>query len=120
MKLLVVVVFCCMVGASFGAAIASVECPNGDHIVSCFVNPCTYTQCRDGYECVANYCGGCNAVCVPAQPLISDNGCPPGVQEVNCFADPCLAMLCAPGYVCRSNYCGGCNGECVLQDGLTI
>ncbi|KAI8503172.1 hypothetical protein Bbelb_189930 [Branchiostoma belcheri] len=96
------------------------HCPNGEFMVNCFVDPCAYTDCRDGYQCVSNYCGGCHAECLPVQPLITDNGCPPGVQEVNCFADPCWAMLCAPGYVCRSNFCGGCNGECVLQDALTV
>ncbi|CAH1251472.1 Hypp9069 [Branchiostoma lanceolatum] len=119
MKLLVIFVLCCMVGASVSAAIASNQCPNGEFPVNCFVDPCAYTRCRDGFECVSNYCGGCNAECVPVQPLITDNGCPPGVQVVNCFADPCWAMLCGPGYVCRSNYCGGCDGECVLQEDLT-
>jgi hypothetical protein len=40
---------------------ASCECADGSAPVSCFVDPCQVAQeCNEG-QCVANYCGGCNA-----------------------------------------------------------
>lgn len=46
------------------------EClsPNGTCAgeVSCFVDPCDVNECGDGEYCTSNYCGGCHAVCAPA------------------------------------------------------
>ena len=37
-------------------------CPDGVSLVSCFADPCEVSTCDEvGAECVANYCGGCNA-----------------------------------------------------------
>eukprot|EP01061_Rhynchopus_euleeides_P000268 TRINITY_DN10184_c0_g1_i16.p2 TRINITY_DN10184_c0_g1~~TRINITY_DN10184_c0_g1_i16.p2 ORF type:complete len:179 (+),score=64.30 TRINITY_DN10184_c0_g1_i16:61-537(+) len=35
-----------------------------DSFTKCLVDPCSSAECKDGYECVANYCGGCNHQCV--------------------------------------------------------
>ena len=38
-------------------------CPDGVPRVSCFADPCNSEDCDvDGAECVANFCGSCNAV----------------------------------------------------------
>jgi hypothetical protein len=48
------------------------EClsPNGTcaEEVSCFADPCdpNFDECEDDEICTANYCGGCHAVCTPA------------------------------------------------------
>ncbi|KAI8513398.1 hypothetical protein Bbelb_100370 [Branchiostoma belcheri] len=80
-------------------------CPNGEPEVNCLVDPCSYTTCPAGTECVANYCGGCNAECEPI-------GCGDGTELVQCLIDPCAIILCAQGHTCMSNYCGGCNPKC--------
>ncbi|XP_078681744.1 uncharacterized protein LOC144916492 [Branchiostoma floridae x Branchiostoma belcheri] len=83
-------------------------CPNGEELVNCFEDPCSYTRCPAGTECVSNYCGGCNAECEPI-------GCGDGTELVQCLIDPCVTVLCSAGYTCVSNYCGGCNPVCVLK-----
>ncbi|KAL3798268.1 hypothetical protein HJC23_000182 [Cyclotella cryptica] len=46
------------------------KCPNPDGqcvtMVMCFVDPCQMNNggCPEGVECISNYCGGCNAICV--------------------------------------------------------
>ncbi|WIA35232.1 hypothetical protein OEZ86_003694 [Tetradesmus obliquus] len=79
-------------------------CPDGNSPVNC-VDPCAATTCLKGTTCVSNYCGGCNAECVPQ--------CPDGSSPVNCLVDPCSTTLCPLGKQCVSDYCGGCNARCV-------
>ena len=42
-----------------------------DVMVSCFADPCMNSSCSDDEQCESNYCGGCNAVCVPANDFMS-------------------------------------------------
>lgn len=37
-------------------------CKEGVNVVNCFVDPCTVTGCAESAECIADYCGGCNAL----------------------------------------------------------
>ncbi|XP_078584278.1 uncharacterized protein LOC144866627 [Branchiostoma floridae x Branchiostoma japonicum] len=50
--------------------IAMTECPDGQPLVYCIVDPCSTVLCRAGTQCVSNYCGGCNAECVPIKPPV--------------------------------------------------
>ncbi|XP_019631664.1 PREDICTED: uncharacterized protein LOC109475460 [Branchiostoma belcheri] len=88
------------------------QCPPGVTVYNCIVDPCTYTTCLVGTECVSNYCGGCNADCVPIEPT----PCPNGEPLVNCIQDPCVLVLCPAGTECVANYCGGCNAECIATE----
>lgn len=40
-------------------------CPFWRPLVQCLVDPCTVTTCLVNTTCESNYCGGCNARCVP-------------------------------------------------------
>ncbi|XP_078681206.1 uncharacterized protein LOC144916087 isoform X3 [Branchiostoma floridae x Branchiostoma belcheri] len=88
------------------------QCPPGVTVYNCIVDPCTYTTCLVGTECVSNYCGGCNADCVPIEPT----PCPNGEPLVDCIQDPCVLVLCPVGTECVANYCGGCNAECIATE----
>ena len=35
--------------------------------VECIVDPCSFENCGEGYECFSNYCGGCYADCISVQ-----------------------------------------------------
>ncbi|XP_035677719.1 mucin-5AC-like [Branchiostoma floridae] len=50
--------------------IAMTECPDGQPLVHCTVDPCSTVLCPARTQCVSNYCGGCNAVCVPIKPPV--------------------------------------------------
>mmetsp|Transcript_37370 Transcript_37370/g.76675 ORF Transcript_37370/g.76675 Transcript_37370/m.76675 type:complete len:221 (-) Transcript_37370:372-1034(-) len=39
------------------------ECPPGLPKVECFADPCLTKECPNGKSCIANYCGGCHAIC---------------------------------------------------------
>lgn len=65
----------------------SCHCADGSQPVNCFADPCSVApECGEG-ECVANYCGGCNAefydsmgqaVCQDPSECKSDADCPQG------------------------------------------
>ena len=48
---------------------ASNECINPagecDGVVQCFTDPCEAAECGHNEKCEPNFCGGCNAVCLP-------------------------------------------------------
>ncbi|XP_065648489.1 uncharacterized protein LOC105847324 isoform X2 [Hydra vulgaris] len=67
--------------------------------VNCLVNPCQFYQCPNGYQCVPNYCNGCNAVCKPCKMF-------------TCFIDPCKGYRCPAGSQCIPNNCNGCYAVC--------
>ncbi len=62
------------------------QCADGSAPVACFVDPCSVAPaCSEAVECVANYCGGCNAefydasgyaVCQGASSCVADADCP--------------------------------------------
>lgn len=41
------------------------KCLDGSRPVNCLADPCIATTCPVGQQCVADYCGGCNASCKP-------------------------------------------------------
>jgi hypothetical protein len=43
-------------------------------LANCLVAPCSVANCPNGTVCVADYCGGCTAQCVP-QPKGEVSGC---------------------------------------------
>jgi len=93
-------------------------CRDGSKPVQCLVDPCITATCEEGTVCEANYCGGCNHVCKPAQlvqPSVSKT-CSDGSQPVQCLMDPCSTARCKDGTVCTSDYCGGCKAVCRAQD----
>ena len=78
-------------------------------LVHCFVDPCSVATCPEG-ECVANYCGGCNAefyneygqaVCTACE---SDDDCAWGQhcsRDGQCLGDCDSDDDCAAGNWCR-------------------
>lgn len=80
----------------------SCACADGSQPVNCFADPCTVTPaCSEATQCVANYCGGCNAelydasgyaVCeasTPAPECQSDADCAPtGCSGQICSSEP--------------------------------
>jgi hypothetical protein len=87
--------------------------------VLCFADPCSVTSCPEG-ECVANYCGGCNAefyteggqaVCTACS---GDEDC--GFNQV-CTRDGCRTR-CESDEECRGGFCGddhACHERSALQ-----
>lgn len=93
------------------------RCGDGSHPVLCLVDPCQVSSCPEG-DCVANYCGGCNAehwseqgpmVCTPCrseadcafgQACSADGEC-----RTTCFGeDSCPEQeYCASDGVCRAD-----------------
>lgn len=86
------------------------DCVNSN-LVSCIVDPCTTASCPDG-NCVANYCGGCNA------EFYDDAGfpvCTPCTSNADCqWGQVCSAQQqcrtacfsnadCDTGEVCRQD-----------------
>ncbi|MFT5431550.1 MAG: hypothetical protein ACI9OJ_002247 [Myxococcota bacterium] len=82
-------------------------CNDGTQPVNCFADPCMFADCPSG-ECVANYCGGCNAefydqygqaVCTPCG---AGNDCPwtqtceDGMCVGQCYSD----QDCGDGFWC--------------------
>lgn len=62
-------------------------CADGSQPVQCFVDPCDVAPACDDGQCVANYCGGCNAefydasgyaVCSGDSECVEDQDCPDG------------------------------------------
>ncbi|KAL3885494.1 hypothetical protein ACJMK2_025547 [Sinanodonta woodiana] len=56
---------CCFNGCGYHCVKPSgTPCSDGSTMVHCLVNPCDVTDCPAHPEavCVANYCGGCNAI----------------------------------------------------------
>ncbi|CAH1270251.1 PEBP1 [Branchiostoma lanceolatum] len=104
-------------------------CPPGVRQVRCARDPCEVVRCpaHPDAQCLANYCGGCNAVfydndgnrvdCDQVPPL-----CPPGVPVFNCFANPCDVASCPANLdaTCQANYCGGCNAEFFDEGGNEV
>jgi hypothetical protein len=79
-------------------------CADGSQPVQCFVDPCSVApECSLG-ECVANYCGGCNA---EFYNTTGDAVCGPGDSE--CFGDE----DCSSGEWCRAAPPDGSIYECV-------
>ena len=48
---------------SYSVSCLEDTCTSGT--VNCFADPCSLAKCGPGKSCVSDYCGGCNAVCVP-------------------------------------------------------
>ena len=44
-------------------------CPPGVPTVNCLIDPCYMYECPHGKVCVASYCGGCHATCVPREKM---------------------------------------------------
>lgn len=98
-------------------------CPKNKQLVRCLVNPCANKKCSKNQQCEANYCGGCNAKCVPipkpkpthppktAAP--KKGPCPDGSHPFMCLVNPCTYAKCSAGFTCVADYCGGCNAKCV-------
>jgi len=119
MKLYIIAAVLVLLSVSSCSAKPAKPCPN---LVNCFVDPCRFSKCdaHPTAKCVANYCGGCNALWYLDGELadcsasvsersveIEDKKC----QTVFCFVDPCGVSKCNkhPEAVCRANYCGGCH-----------
>eukprot|EP00877_Chromochloris_zofingiensis_P011000 jgi/Chrzof1/6153/Cz17g13120.t1 len=111
---------------AFGQLIAAADCPDGSNFIQCLARPCALARCLDGYSCKDDYCGGCNAKCVPltgnseGKPSAANNStssnsikCPAGVKTVECETNPCLAALCPVNTVCQADNCGECKPNCV-------
>lgn len=84
-------------------------CNDGSEPVDCFADPCEQESCPDG-ECVANYCGGCNAeffnevgelVCT--DECLSDEDCS---EDTWCRSTEAGTLACTP-YVGEEESCGG-------------
>lgn len=90
---------------------ARCACADGSQPVNCFVDPCQVApECPEG-ECVANYCGGCNA------EFYDDTGravC----QEQSCESEAdCADSECASDADCMVT---GCSGQvCASQPVIT-
>ena len=97
-------------------------CRPCDNPVQYLVDPCEHAQCeaRPDAICVANYCGGCNAVFYDSDGTAVDCSCD---NPVNCFIDPCqVAPECAayPYATCRANYCVGCDAYFYEPEGVVV
>ena len=89
--------------------------------VFCFANPCVVTEsCVAKARCVANTCGGCNALFFRSGEFVTNcdgaSVCtnPTNGQKdtlVSCVVSPCSTAKCPanPKALCFDNYCGGCN-----------
>uniref|UniRef100_A0A383VST8 Uncharacterized protein n=1 Tax=Tetradesmus obliquus TaxID=3088 RepID=A0A383VST8_TETOB len=94
--------------SSSSSSSSSSVCPPGKPQVNCFVDPCRSKKCGPGETCLSSYCGGCNAVCLPAVraaggppsaaaaatplPILPPTGAP------NCPYSPCSAIRYAAAY----------------------
>ena len=78
------------------------SCVNSNQ-VNCLVNPCDNVSCPDG-ECVANYCGGCNA------EFFDESFGNPVCNDCATNADCGFGQVCSAGKRCRVA-CGS-NGDC--------
>lgn len=92
-------------------------CKDGSRPVQCFVDPCKTKKCGEGELCLSDYCGGCNAICQPAQAPKPESKepstCADGSTPANCLVDPCKTTKCADEEVCEADYCSGsCKGLC--------
>lgn len=70
------------------------SCVNSDR-VACLVNPCDNVSCPDG-ECVANYCGGCNAEFYDKET--GSPVCQPCATQADCG----WGQVCGPEKRCRA------------------
>lgn len=117
----------------FAVCCSSSSCPPDAPTVNCFVNPCQFAECPgvEDARCVANYCGGCNALWFTASGGVLTESecqaaevspCPDGVPEVQCFVDPCTTSDCpnVKDAKCTPNYCGGCNAVWSDPDGNVL
>ena len=67
--------------------------------VQCFVDPCMGVDCADGYDCIADYCGGCYGDCI-----LSEEDC---VDFTDIDFGMCDMFL---GYGWTENGCQGISG----------
>jgi len=37
-------------------------CKDGSQVINCFVSPCTVNKCDGAFQCIDDYCGGCNSI----------------------------------------------------------
>jgi hypothetical protein len=93
------------------------RCADGSQAVQCFAEPCSVApECSEG-ECVANYCGGCNAefydslgraVCQDPSECKSDADCPQGswCREAQSDGTSEPSYECAP-FVGEGSRCEG-------------
>lgn len=102
------------------------SCSDGTSPAQCLLDPCVTANCTDEQECQANYCGGCNAVCVARIPEAPGNvtaepsptgSCSDGSEPVQCLVSPChgQAANCTAEQECQADYCGGCNARCIAR-----
>ena len=92
------------------------RCPPGVKLMHCSDDPCLFTTCPayPDATCMADYCGGCNAIFFQGRNEITKNchnPCPPHKPLAKCIVDPCKVIKCHshPDAICKANYCGGCN-----------
>lgn len=74
------------------------ECADGSVPVACFADPCSVTAaCSDAVQCVANYCGGCNAEFYDASGYRVCEATPSGEcqSDADCITTGCGGQLCA-------------------------
>ena len=107
-------------------------CADGTQPVQCFVDPCQVAPACDDGQCVANYCGGCNAefyddnghaVCEdePASECASDRDCQvTGCSGQVCAPEPVITTCeFRPEYACYHDpaitSCGCDAGRCAWE-----
>uniref|UniRef100_A0A8W8N524 Uncharacterized protein n=1 Tax=Magallana gigas TaxID=29159 RepID=A0A8W8N524_MAGGI len=76
MKGLCLFAACLLLSASncFAASLTRSGCAG--QVFNCFVNPCSVSQCSyPGSHCIADYCGGCNAVWYDGHTKLSAQQC---------------------------------------------
>ena len=73
-------------------------CADGSQPVQCFVDPCQVAPACDEGECVANYCGGCNAEFYDDAGYAVCEAEPAGecASDRDCQATGCSGQVCAP------------------------
>ena len=76
------------------------QCMDGSVPVNCFVEPCdVYKGCSG--QCLDDYCGGCNALCV----CNSDADCAPGLEFCRPTSNRSISTCAA--YSTEGSMCGG-------------
>ncbi|WIA22914.1 hypothetical protein OEZ86_009850 [Tetradesmus obliquus] len=77
----------------------------GDSLVNCLVDPCSTKNCTGNRYCASEYCGGCNAACLPRKPR-----CRNGKQRRPCMgtASRCILAKFGWGRLCVPDQCNDC------------
>ncbi|XP_076804661.1 uncharacterized protein LOC143448699 [Clavelina lepadiformis] len=91
----------------------SSPCLPGVDIAYCFVRPCRFASCPavPNAKCTDDYCGGCNAVFVQNDVVLTPEECECRFPaDVYCFKPACQFETCPnyPEATCRPNRCNLC------------